>query len=52
MPRLPVLMLPALMLFHTAAIAEERGIELQGGAGYVHDSGEGPERTRRTGWRL
>ena len=42
MLRLSVLLLPSLMVFHTAAIAQERGIEFQGGAGYVHDSGEGP----------
>jgi hypothetical protein len=32
----------ASLLFYTAAFAEERGVELQGGAGYVVDSGEGP----------
>ena len=42
MPKLCVLVMPALMFFHTAAFAQDRGIELQGGSGYVLDSGEGP----------
>lgn len=42
MKTLSVLVMPALMLFQTAAFAQQRGIELQGGAGYVLDSGEGP----------
>jgi hypothetical protein len=32
----------AMLLFHADASAQERGIELQAGAGYVRDSGEGP----------
>jgi hypothetical protein len=42
MPKLSVFMMPALMFIHTAAFAQDRGIELQGGVGYVLDSGEGP----------
>lgn len=42
MRRLCVCVVPAMLLFHTPAFAQERGIELQGGAGYVFDSGEGP----------
>jgi hypothetical protein len=34
--------MPVVMLFHTAAFAQEARIELQGGAAYVLDSGEGP----------
>jgi hypothetical protein len=32
----------AAMLFYTPVFAQDRGIELQGGGGYVFDSGEGP----------
>ena len=32
----------ACLLFDAHALAQERGIELQGGAGYVFDPGEGP----------
>lgn len=42
MPRSSVLTLSAVMLFAVNTLAQERGIELQGGAGYVYDSGEGP----------
>ena len=42
MPRLSVVVLPALMLLYTTTLAQERGIELQGGIGYVHDSDERP----------
>ncbi len=42
MPRLAVLAMSVLTFFHADAFAQERGVELQGGVGYVHDSGEGP----------
>ena len=42
MRKLCVFVVPAMLLFHTSAFAQERGIEFQGGAGYVVDSGEGP----------
>jgi hypothetical protein len=42
MLRLCVIVMPALMFFDAAAFAQARGVELQGGAGYVRDSGEGP----------
>jgi hypothetical protein len=37
-----VFVVSAMLLFHTPAVAQDRGIELQGGAGYVFDSAEGP----------
>ena len=42
MSRPCVFVLPVMMLFHSPALAQGRGIELQGGAGYVFDSAEGP----------
>ena len=42
MPRRWLLVLSAVMVFHTDVFTQERGIELQGGAGYVIDPGEGP----------
>ena len=42
MPRRWLLVLSAVMFFHTDVFTQERGIELQGGAGYVLDPGEGP----------
>jgi hypothetical protein len=42
MPRRWLLVLSAVMVFHTDVLTQERGIELQGGAGYVLDPGEGP----------
>lgn len=42
MRQLSLAVAAAMLLFPTNASAQERGIELQGGAGYVRDSGEGP----------
>src|SRR5687767_12624169 len=42
MAKAAVVIMSACLLFHTHALAQERGIELQGGVGYVFESGEGP----------
>ena len=42
MPRRWLLVISAVMLFSTDVFTQERGIELQAGAGYVLDPGEGP----------
>ena len=42
MQRLRALVVPAMLLFNASAVAQERGIEVHGGAGYVFDAGEGP----------
>ena len=42
MTRVSVFVLSAVMFSHTPVSAQEPGIELQSGAGYVYDSGEGP----------
>lgn len=42
MRQLSLAVAAAMLLFHTNASAQERGIELQGSDGYVRDSGEGP----------
>jgi len=42
MPGPAVLVLFAVLFLSSNAAAQERGIELQGGLGYVYDSGEGP----------
>ena len=49
-----VLMTLPLMLFPAIAVAQDRGVELHAGAGYVFDSGEGPSvpaaTVGATGW--
>jgi hypothetical protein len=42
MPPRWLLVLSAVMLFHTDVFTQTRGMELQGGAGCVLDPGEGP----------
>ena len=42
MPGVFAFVLSAVMLFHTDVFAQARGVEVQGGAGYVLDAGEGP----------
>ena len=42
MPRIAVFLIATVLFFHTRAFAQERGIEVQAGGGYVFDSAEGP----------
>jgi len=42
MPRVVLFVLSAMILFQTDVFAQARGIEVQAGAGYVFDAGEGP----------
>jgi hypothetical protein len=42
MSRLSRLVLPAVMVCHVDVFAQERGVEVHGGLGYVIDAGQGP----------